>query len=190
MYKSARIFFTLLLAVLLLPACTRKQGPTPSGGIDNGLGGEYDPNFIPGSDLGGFGTELQGRGDDGNPDSGMYKGMMMVEDQLEAVYFDFNSSSVSASERAKLQEAADYLMDNPGDALLIEGHCDWYGTAEYNIALGDRRASSVSDYLATLGVSPNRLETLSKGSLEATPGLPKDQSGLDRRADLIILQQP
>ncbi|MDP4693505.1 MAG: OmpA family protein, partial [Opitutales bacterium] len=119
---------------------------------------------------------------------GMYNGRVMQEGILPSVYFGFDSSSISASERAKLQQAADYLMDNPAEALLIEGHCDWYGTAEYNIALGERRAISAKDYITTLGISPSRVNTLSKGSLESTSGLSKEQSSQDRRADLIILK--
>ena len=119
---------------------------------------------------------------------GMYNGREMVTGVLPSIYFGFDSSSVSASERGKLQQAADYLEANPSHGLLIEGHCDWYGTAEYNLALGDRRAESVSNYLGTLGITPLRIEKLSKGSLEATSGLSKSQSSEDRRADLIILK--
>lgn len=126
-------------------------------------------------------------------DGGVYtdangKQWKMVEGQLPSVYFGFDSSSIAANERAKLQQAADHLRQNPSNALLIEGHCDWYGTAEYNLALGDRRANSAHDYLITLGISSERVETLSKGSLESTSGLSKPQASQDRRADLIILK--
>ena len=91
-------------------------------------------------------------------------------------------------EQAKLQAAADYLQVNSQDGLLIEGHCDWYGTTDYNLALGDRRAKSIRDYLITLGVSGDRIETLSKGSLESTSGLSKPEAREDRRGKLIVLQ--
>jgi hypothetical protein len=107
MNKTARIFFTLLLAVFLLPACTRKQAPTQLGnatGSDSGNNsslsntGDFDANFIPeGPDdwgLGGEG-ELTARGDGiGN---GMYGDFTMVEGVLPSVYFGFDSSSVAAS---------------------------------------------------------------------------------------------
>ena len=80
------------------------------------------------------------------------------------------------------------MLDNPARGLLLEGRCDWYGTAEYNLALGDRRAASARDYLITLGIEPSRLEILSKGSLDASPGLSKIESAQDRRADLIVLE--
>jgi len=192
MHKNARILFILLSAVLLFSACTRKQAPTPSsGGVTGGdVGQGFD--IVPDSDLSGDyglgadGLELRG-GNDGIS-NGMYNGREMVEGVLPSVYFGFDSSAISASERSKLQQAADYLEENPSMGLLIEGHCDWYGTAEYNLALGDRRAESVSNYLGTLGISPMRIDKLSKGSLEATSGLSKAQAAEDRRADLILLR--
>ncbi|MDQ8196034.1 OmpA family protein [Coraliomargarita sp. SDUM461004] len=199
MNKTARTFLTLLLAVCLLPACTRKQAPSQYGnqtGTGNsGLNGtsDYGGDYIP---EGSFDLSLDDSANGGliaregnGIENGMYEGFTMVEGVLPSVYFDFDSSSVAASERAKLQQAADYLQQNSGYHILIEGHCDWYGTSEYNLALGDRRASSISDYLGTLGITPLRVEKLSKGSLEATSGLSKSQSSQDRRADLILLKK-
>ncbi|MGZ0656975.1 OmpA family protein [Coraliomargarita sp. W4R53] len=201
MNKTARIFFTLLLAVCLLPACTRKQGPSQYGNETGATGSsnlgntsDFGGDFIPegsgdwGTDGIGSNGELTQRGSDGI-ENGMYNGYTMVEGVLPSVYFGFDSSSVASSERAKLQQAADYLEQNSGYHILVEGHCDWYGTSEYNLALGDRRANSISDYLGTLGITPLRVEKLSKGSLEATGGLSKSQSSQDRRADLILLKK-
>lgn len=198
MNKTARIFVTLLLAVLLLPACTRKQAPTPVGNAtttggsglgDTGFNGDIIPDGGYGSENWGNDGELVDRLSGDGMANGMYGDFTMVEGVLPSVYFGFDSSSVGASERAKLQQAAEYLQQNSGHHLLVEGHCDWYGTSEYNLALGDRRAASVSDYLGTLGITPIRIEKLSKGSLEATSGLSKTESSEDRRADLIILKK-
>ena len=190
MNQFARIFITLILALSLLPACSRKQPPTQVTDA-NGMGdqGEFGDLIPPGDGSEQWGMEgaLEERGD--GMSGGTYNGMTMVEGILPSVYFGFDSSSIGASERVKLQQAADYLTANSGDHLLIEGHADWYGTSEYNLALGDRRASSASDYLGTLGITPMRIEKLSKGSLEAMSGLSKAESAQDRRVDLIILQK-
>ncbi len=192
MNKTVRISFTLLLAVLLLPACTRKQAPTQYGNATGGVSDRGDLDIIPD---GGFGEDwganggLEPRGEGDGIGNGMWGDFTMVEGVLPSVYFGFDSSSIAAAERSKLQQAAEYLQNNSGHHLLVEGHCDWYGTSEYNLALGDRRANSVSDYLGTLGITPLRIEKLSKGSLEATSGLSKSQSSQDRRADLIILKK-
>jgi len=192
MQKLARLLTVLFLALLILPACTKKQAPTQIGGPTGNENTDFDGDFIPDSGLGGdFGLGAEGlelRDGSAGISNGMYNGREMIEGVLPSVFFGFDSSSVAASERAKLQQAADYLEANPSLGLLIEGHCDWYGTSEYNLALGDRRAESVSNYLGTLGITPLRIDKLSKGSLEASTGLSKSESSKDRRADLIILK--
>jgi peptidoglycan-associated lipoprotein len=107
---------------------------------------------------------------------------------LQPVYFDFDSSAIRVAERAKLTEAKQYLDANPNARLLLEGHCDWRGTAEYNMGLGDRRASSVRDFLGSLGVPASRVETLSKGDLDATEGATESQMQQDRRVELVVLR--
>jgi peptidoglycan-associated lipoprotein len=110
-----------------------------------------------------------------------------LENLFSPVYFDFDQSFVRPADRGTLQEAAQYLDANPSAKLLVEGHCDWRGTTEYNMALGDRRAASVIAYLEQVGVSTDRMETVSKGDLEAMTEGTDDQMQLDRRGDLIII---
>lgn len=109
------------------------------------------------------------------------------ENLFEPVYFEFDQSFVRPADRPILQEVAQYLEANPDSSLLVEGHCDWRGTTEYNMALGDRRAVSVLNYLTNLGIAPQRIETVSKGDLEAITEGSEEQMRQDRRADLIIL---
>ena len=176
--------FILFITVssFLLSGC-KMQPPTPA---DNWPG--MDGGIIPSGVESEWGLDPRDPNESIDVAANTYNGRIMVEDILEDIYFNFDSYAISVSERPKLQQAADYLSKNPGDGLLIEGHCDWYGTEDYNLALGDRRAKSARDYLITLGIKANRIETLSKGSLEATSGLSKSQSRQDRRSDLIILQ--
>ncbi|HWA10490.1 MAG TPA: OmpA family protein [Opitutaceae bacterium] len=108
---------------------------------------------------------------------------------LAPVYFEFNESSIKPAERAKLQEAAKYLKEHADVRLLLEGHCDWRGTAEYNLGLGDRRANAAKKYLGTIGVAADRLETLSKGSLEAAKEADDATMQKDRRVELVILKK-
>ncbi len=111
-----------------------------------------------------------------------------MEDVLPDVYFDYDKASVRASERPKLQQAADYLRDNPDARLIVEGNCDWRGTREYNLALGDRRAGAVKQYLMDLGIDQARIETLSHGDLNATENAAEATMSQDRRADLIVVR--
>jgi peptidoglycan-associated lipoprotein len=83
--------------------------------------------------------------------------------QFENIHFDFDKAFIREDAKPVLAAVADYLKKNPGAKLQIEGHCDERGTAEYNMALGDRRAAAAMKYLAALGVEKNRLSTISYG---------------------------
>ncbi len=107
--------------------------------------------------------------------------------QAQAVLFDFDKSDIKAGERDKLKVAKEYLDTHPTHRLLLEGHCDWRGTAEYNLGLGDRRANATRKYLQSLGVPVERLETLSKGSLEAAKNADEATMAKDRRVDLVVV---
>ncbi len=80
------------------------------------------------------------------------------------VYFDYDRSALKDEARGKLQRNGSLLRTYEHFDLLIEGHCDERGTAEYNLALGERRANSAKSYLVSLGVAANRMRTVSFGS--------------------------
>jgi len=85
------------------------------------------------------------------------------ERNMNTVYFAFDSSALDAPAQDELKEAAAYLENHPTGLIQIAGHCDERGTQEYNLALGERRAQSVRDYLRQLGVPGDRLITISYG---------------------------
>ena len=84
-------------------------------------------------------------------------------DALKDVYFDFDQYSLRSDARDTLKANAAWLKQNPSATVQIEGHCDDRGTAEYNLALGAKRAQTAKDYLATLGVPAQRISTISYG---------------------------
>jgi peptidoglycan-associated lipoprotein len=82
---------------------------------------------------------------------------------FQNIHFAFDEFSLRPEAKEKLKKIADWMLDNPENQLLIEGHCDERGTSEYNLALGERRANSAKKYLVQLGVSPQRISTISYG---------------------------
>jgi peptidoglycan-associated lipoprotein len=78
-------------------------------------------------------------------------------------YFDYNKADIRADAREALSKTADFLKNNPRFKVTIEGHCDERGSTEYNLGLGDRRASAAKQYLVSLGVSADRISTVSFG---------------------------
>jgi peptidoglycan-associated lipoprotein len=82
---------------------------------------------------------------------------------VHTVYFDFNKADIRADQRDGLAHSAEFLKQNPEIKLTIEGNCDSRGSTEYNLVLGDRRASAVKNYLVQLGISADRINTVSYG---------------------------
>ncbi len=82
---------------------------------------------------------------------------------LKDAYFDYDKSNLRPDARQSLATDASWLKKYPSTKLLIEGHCDERGTDEYNLALGERRADAVREYLADMGVVSNRVQTVSYG---------------------------
>jgi peptidoglycan-associated lipoprotein len=85
------------------------------------------------------------------------------EEIFRDIYFDYDQYDIRADAVTVLQDISSWMLKNTSSNLLIEGHCDDRGTSEYNLALGDRRAKAVRDYLAALGVRSARMEILSYG---------------------------
>ena len=93
----------------------------------------------------------------------------MTLDQLNAsqplndVFFDYDQNILGDDTRKVLQGNAQWLSKWPQTKIRIDGHCDERGTTEYNLALGDKRAITVREYLTSLGISPDRIQTVSLG---------------------------
>ncbi|HBJ61371.1 MAG: OmpA family protein [Verrucomicrobiota bacterium] len=152
----------------------------PSRGFNSGV-----------DDLSPTGNDLQGTlGNDllVPRDSGLdaFSDPLNVIRPFDPVYFGFDQYNVSATERPKLVEISEFIQSNPKARLLIEGYCDWKGTPEYNKSLGDRRATTVKDYLVELGADEGRIETVSIGDESALPNASGEQARLDRRAAFVV----
>jgi peptidoglycan-associated lipoprotein len=109
------------------------------------------------------------------------------EKPLDDAFFDLDSSQIREDGKAGLQKDAEWMKRWTSTRVMIEGHCDSRGTAEYNLALGERRAAAVRDYLVNLGVPANRVTTVSKGKEQ--PFCADDNEGCwqqNRRGHFII----
>ena len=110
--------------------------------------------------------------------------------ESEAIYFDFDKSDLKPPARAVLEKKADWLRANPEFILRIEGHCDERGTNAYNLALGERRAASAERFLKELGISADRLSTVSYGEERpADPGHDEEAWAKNRRDEFKLLNR-
>jgi peptidoglycan-associated lipoprotein len=188
-----------LLCVAIMSAgmigCAKKQALSPedtallkggdrgtfiTGGAENGKNDEL---------LSPVGATITGLNGDGLAPQDPFWGDNLAngERPFEPIFFGFDQYNIGADERAKLQDVANYLDSNPEARILIEGYCDWKGTPAYNKSLGDRRASSVKQYLVDLGADTNRVDVLSMGDEFATPNADSTTSALERKAHFVVL---
>ena len=110
------------------------------------------------------------------------------KDMFDPVYFGFDQSSLSGEERLKVERVANFLMTNAASTVIVEGHCDWKGTTEYNLSLGERRASAVKQFLIAMGVQASRISVSSQGDLNATENGGNSSMARDRKARFIVQQ--
>lgn len=109
---------------------------------------------------------------------------------LLPVFFGYDSSDVDGAGRRILDDNADVLRRNPNWVVTIEGHCDERGTAEYNLALGERRAVAARQYLVEIGLPVDQLRTVSYGKeFPFDPGHDEAAWRANRRAHLVITEQ-
>ncbi|MEX0922775.1 MAG: peptidoglycan-associated lipoprotein Pal [Rhodovibrionaceae bacterium] len=154
----------VLAAGLMLAACgssDREAAPTTTGG--NTTGSTVSSGAAPGSQE------------------------QLVQQVGDRVFFDTDRSEIKPQARSTIEALAAWMNEHPGVALTVEGHCDERGTREYNLALGERRANAVRDYLVALGISGNRVGTISYGKERpAVPGSSESAWAQNRRGVFVV----
>jgi peptidoglycan-associated lipoprotein len=161
-------------AVIALAACSKKPPaelpPAPGGtGATAPDGGGYN---------GGAGGVAKGSQAD-----------FVASVSSDRIFFGLDQYDVDAEDQATLQSQAAWLRQNPSVRVTIEGHADERGTRDYNIALGERRANAAKNYLASLGIDPGRMTTVSYGK-ERPAALGSDEASWaqNRRAVTVTIQ--
>jgi peptidoglycan-associated lipoprotein len=169
----AQIILVGLTATLGLTGCHHK-GKTGATGPGNGE--TPVPGINGGDTTSGIGSRPVGLTD-------------LQHGQFAAVLFDVDSARIRPSEESKVEAVAAYLKSNPSK-LVIEGHCDERGTAEYNRALGEHRALAARDELVRLGVDAGRMSTISYGKERPSdPGHDETAWSKNRRCEFVAVPQ-
>lgn len=160
-----RAFFTTLMVAFLAVGCASKKPSNNQDGAANGADGANA----------GLTLELNGDSDS------------MKAGGLKTVYFGFDSSNLDSDVKETLKSNADFLKSNASVDVQVEGHCDERGGRQYNLALGERRAKAVRDFLVALGVESKRISTISYGS-ERPKAEGHDESAWsqNRRANFVV----
>lgn len=173
--KNLTSIFVMIALGLTLSACNR----TP---VQDGVAVD-DANMSDGSS----GASATGLGADGSATgSGIGSGGDGDPLSKRVVYFEYDSSQLTAEAQLIVEAHANYLIANPGLSLVLEGHADERGTREYNLALGEDRAKSVAKLMQAMSVSGGSLRAISYGE-ERPVALGHDESawGLNRRVEIL-----
>tara|TARA_R110002072_G_scaffold54057_11_gene142040 strand:+ start:446 stop:946 length:501 start_codon:yes stop_codon:yes gene_type:complete len=162
-------FLIVIAASLLLAACTTE--PTTTAGSDQGgssTGASASTSVI------------------SSPAAGSQEELLV--EVGDRIFFDFDKSNVRADQRAVVDNLAAWLNANPQVVLTIEGHADERGTREYNLALGERRANAVREYLIAVGIAPSRLNTISYGKERPAVLGSNEAAYAQNRRDVFVVQ--
>jgi peptidoglycan-associated lipoprotein len=150
MYKSLKLSIFLLLIVFMFYGCPKRYVVDKTTQTNQNQTQEQNTN----PDIS---AELT------TPEPNIRDKNFVVNANLQKIHFDYDKAEISPENRAILEENAKWIKANPDVFILIEGHADDRGTYEYNLALGQERATKVREYLVYLGVSASKLGTISYG---------------------------
>lgn len=163
----------LCAALLLLAACTSAD-EGPQSGLEGGAEGAA------GGRAGIASSELAGQPTPGTQED-------LAVSVGDRVFFEYDSAVLTAEATGVLDQQAAWLRQYPDVIVTIEGHTDERGAREYNLALADRRANAVKNYLVALGISPQRILTISYGEERpAEPGHDETAWARNRRAVTVV----
>lgn len=161
----------LACALCMTTGCRKKKG-TPGSETTGGTLGE------PGTEQTTFGPRPPG------------ELKILTDVKMDAALFDYDSAQIRDTERSKLEAVADYLKKNPQVGVIIEGHCDERGSAEYNMALGERRALASRAYLVSLGIDGAVMQTKSLGKEKPiNPGHDEAAWRVNRRDEFVFFEK-
>jgi peptidoglycan-associated lipoprotein len=174
--RLARWVGTLVVAVALV-GCSSKKPANPNGGLEGQNGSQLGEGTINGSSssLEQFKHGTLGAGGSGGP--------------LSDIHFDYDDYTVRPQDGEVLRSNAQWLASHGGSHVQVEGHTDERGSEEYNLALGAKRAQAAKDYLTTLGVSGDRVSTISYGKELPVCTEHTDDCWAQNRRDHFVVSQ-
>ncbi len=167
-FKSIALI-SLLATVLTLSSCAnlkKKEGATDS---------SPDSTSVDGGKNGGMSLELNGDSDSNKAGA------------LKTVYFDFNSAGLSSETKDALNNNAQFMKSNPTVKVQVEGHADERGGVQFNLALGEKRAKGVREYMSAQGIEAGRISVISFGKEKPVSfGHDEESWSKNRRANFVV----
>ena len=171
---AARIV-SFLAVILLVAACTKKDGDMTGMG-EGSLSASDRAPISSGIDQNNLGGPAPGTQQD------------LVVNVGDRVFFGYDQHDLTAESRATIERQAQWLKTYANVTVIVEGHCDERGTREYNLALGEKRATAVRNYLIANGVAPSRVQTISYGKERPVVLGSDNTSWAQNRRGVLVVQ--
>jgi peptidoglycan-associated lipoprotein len=179
--RSSLVVLLVVAVLIVVPACKKKQAdtaPTPPPEPVKEAPPAPPPEPI---------KEVEEPGFQGEEIDVVEITPEQANEQLQTVYFAFDKYDLDDLARSVLKRNAQWLGEHSDFGVIISGYCDERGTIEYNLALGEKRAAAVRDYLASLGLAPDRVRIISYGEeFPADPGHSEAAWAKNRRATTTV----
>ena len=176
MHKSKtneKIFMVAMVVLAAVALGCQRGGPEVTPDYDTSDVSDVDPSGVDDATTG-----------DGLPDVDVTELLFERDSGLQTIYFDFDDERIRGDMESVLRNNAELIQEHPGVMIQVEGHTCEIGTQEYNLALGERRALSVRNHLMRLGVSGDRLITVSYGEeMPANTGTTESAYRQNRRVE-------
>ena len=185
----SRAAIGVCFAVAIMSGCSSTQNADEAGATGAGAGAYgSDPNSVQSGAAGVGGVDSEALDGGGYGGYGAYgSDGSLLGPQNQIYYFGFDTSELTMADRSRLDQTAAALRNKKG-LVRLEGHADERGTREYNLALGERRAKAIANYLAIQGVSSSQIETISYGEEKPDAfGHSESAWAKNRRVQLIYL---
>ena len=167
------LILTILAATLTLTSCASNKKKTD--GVDNA---NVDSTSMDNGNNSGMALDINGDSDSNRAGA------------LKTVYFDYSSAAITGSTRDTLNGNAEYLKTNAAVKVQVEGHCDERGSVQFNLALGEKRAKSVRDYLVSQGIASSRISVISLGKEKPVSfGHDEESWSKNRRGNFVVTEK-
>ncbi|MBF0124245.1 MAG: peptidoglycan-associated lipoprotein Pal [Magnetococcales bacterium] len=185
-----KLLYVGVLAVGMLSGCGAKSGPNADGSTDGSQVADGSGQGIGrmGAGESSLGADGRRRGaGSGGAGYGDGSGGLSGQEPVHRVFFGFNADNVSDEAARILTDNARWIQQKKPSEIIVEGHCDERGTREFNLALGQKRAEAVKQFLSTQGVDWSRIRTVSFGKERPLVSGHDDFAwSQNRRAELVL----
>ncbi len=145
-----------IFAFILLASCAKKKITAPEEAAKKEAAGKPTQEEVISEEVSSIRSEILTEGETQAPEQ-------KVKEIFQDIYFEYDKFFITDEAKPVLREIANWMIVNTSSQIIIEGHCDERGTNEYNLALGDQRARASKNYLVSLGVVSERVQTISYG---------------------------